>query len=1004
MRRYTPEQQQRLSQQVQEDLSGILEGTVRTDDGSRSLFATDASLHQVSPIAVVFPAHEADVVAVVRYAADHQIPLIPRGSGTGLAGGCLGPGIIIDFSSSMNQILEIRKHTVIVQPGVVLDDLNKQLRKQGYYFPPDPSNASVTTIGGMIGVDAAGSHALGVGSTRDYVKSLNVVLSDGSLHQLGREAVQAGLVSQSPDTMSEDHDQYARVRVILRRLAAILKDNDQLIRQQQPPLTRNAAGYMVRNILRKGILDFPRLFVGSEGSLGICTQAELHILPLPENRRGMLLIFPRFDEATDKIPAILEFDPSACDLLDRRLLTLAREASSLYATMIPQHAAAALIVAFDDYSEFAIKNRIAKFKEFIQAELPSCTIVSHAQNSQEVDDLWKLPRQVVPLLARIQGAARPVPFIEDIVIPPASIGEFLHQAQRILQRYQVTASLYAHAGSGQLHLRPFLELPSSDNESLYESLARDLYRVVGEFGGSISGEHGDGLSRTAFIRTQYGPLYRVFQQIKQIFDPHGIFNPDKIVSGDPHLAVRHFRPDANLIQLQTKATTHLNWTPTDMAVEASTCNGCGQCKSTQAQLRMCPFHHVDSNEYTSPRAKANTIRQYLFQSADTEISDAGEILQSLNTQEVLDSCFNCKQCQLECPSEVDIPHLWLEAKAQSVLQQGLDRGDWYLTRVDKLAEFGWRFSWLTNPMFHTRWGRWLLEKFCGIDARRRLPDLAKKPYLEQIERRNRKNAKRPAPQVESNRKPVILFIDYFANYHDPDTALALEAILRHHNIPYLIPEEQVVSGMSMINSGDLTAARAKAEQNIRILGPYAQEGHQILCLEPSSAVCLKQEYPYLMKHPDVQAIADQTMEAGSFLAHLNSEGLLNTEFVAFPQKFGYHEPCHQRSLRNSKPYVQLLSLIPELQIHFIDKGCSGMAGHFGLTHKNFEKSIAIGQGLIDAVVNDEFDIGTTECAGCKLQMQHPAAKPVLHPLKIIAAAYGLIAIDFKNFPDNKTTG
>lgn len=991
MRRYTSEQQQRLSQQIQEDLGGLLPGLIRTDTGTLSLYATDASLHQSTPLAIVFPEREEDVATVVRYAADHLIPVLPRGSGTGLAGGCLGTGIVIDFSRSMNRIVEIRSRSVVVQPGVVLDDLNRELKLHGRYYAPDPSNAAITTIGGMIGVDAAGAHAVGVGSTRDHVKALNVVLSDGSQHELSRELIDLGLNGSTPALTTGDHDQFARVRVILRRLAGILKENEPLIKTHQPFLARNCAGYMVRNVLRGGVLDFPRLFVGSEGTLGICTQAELHTLPLPEHRHGFLLAFQRFDEATSSVAGILQHEPVACDLLDRRLLTLARESSIAYADLIPQHAAAALIVAFEDSTAAALEKRMESFRSYLENDLPGGRILLHANTVEEVENLWKLPRQVVPLLARIQGAARPVPFIEDIVVPPGSIGDFLHNAQRTLQRYQVTASLYAHAGSGQLHLRPFLELPSKDNQDTYESLARDLYRIVNEAGGSISGEHGDGLSRTPFIRSQYGPLYRVFQQIKQLFDPHGILNPDKIISGDPHLSIRHLRPDGNLVQLSTTATTQLNWTPADMAVEASACNGCGQCKTQQPQFRMCPFHHIDRNEFTSPRSKANTIRNYLFESTQVEPAEAIDLLKTLSPEEVLNSCFNCKQCQLECPSEVDIPHLWLEAKANSVQQQGLSRADWYLTRVDRLAEFGWRFSWLVNQMFRSPIGRWFLQKTIGIDSRRKLPDLASKPYLEQVLRRNRKKA--ASTENESSTKPVVLFVDYFANYHDPQSMLALEAILRHHDIPYIVPEEQVVSGMGLINVGDLGPARLKAEQNIRVLGPYAREGHRILCIEPASAVCLRQEYPMLLKHPDVQAVAKQTVEAGQFLVELQEQGLLKTKFSPYPNTIAYHEPCHQRSLRNEKPYVKLLSLIPELKLHFINQGCSGMAGHFGLTHANFETSVKIGEGLIDAVINDDFDLGSSECAACQLQMQHPGTKNILHPLKVLAAAYGLMSLD-----------
>ncbi|MCA8988959.1 MAG: FAD-binding protein, partial [Planctomycetaceae bacterium] len=952
--------------------------------------------------AVTTPKSTDDVKAIVAYATEHQIPVIPRGSGTGLAGGCLGTGIVIDFSRWMNRILEIGTSTARVQPGVILNDLNTVLRSRGLYFAPDPSNASITTLGGMIGVDAAGSHAVGVGSTRDHLKTLEVVLSDASEYRMGRERVFLQNLGSERLVSKGNTDPFARIQVILRRLMTILQENRELIEQHQPCLLRNTAGYMLRGVLQKESIDFPRMFAGSEGTLGVCTEAEIHLLPLPEHRRGVLLIFSRFDEATACISRLLDFEPSACDLVDRRLLMLAREASPEYARIIPQHAAAALIVEFQAWSEAMIERRLSLFRDFIERHVNEARVAQVAVTAQQIDHLWQLPRQVVPLLTRLQGVSRPVPFIEDIVVPPERLGDFLHQAQRTLQRFQVTASLYAHAGSGQLHLRPFLELPNKENASSFEALARDLYRLVGEMGGSISGEHGDGLSRTAFLRSQYGPMYRVLQQIKQLFDPHGLMNPDKVVSGDPHLTVKHFRPDGELLRQEPLVPLQLNWQDLNLVQETSLCNGCGICKTDSPARRMCPFHHQDPSELTSPRAKANLLRHYVSRQSAAEGEDTAESLDQLSAEQMLNSCFNCKQCQLECPAEVDIPHMWLEAKSNHVLKHGLSRSDWYLSRVDRLAELGWRFSWLVNSAFRSRTGKWLLQKLIGIDARRKLPRLASRPYLEQFARRQKKQPQGTGTPASNGSKPVVLFVDYFANYHDPEVALALEAILRHNGIRYLVPEEQTVSGMSAINVGDLVYARQKAEQNIRVLGTLAREGHTILCVDPNAAVCLKQEYPFLLDHPDAKVIANQTRDVGLYLVELLGKGQLAQPTHEVPLRIVYHEPCHQRALKTKNPYMELMSGIPSLDLQLIDRGCSGMAGHFGLAHRDFDRSIAMGHGLIDAMQTETYQLGMSECTGCRLQMEYGAAQPVVHPLKVLAASYGLVELNKKKSGETLT--
>ena len=992
------EQNTNLSDQVQEDLLGLLDGEVRCDPGTCALYANDGSLHQVKPLGVVFPVGTEDVKKVVRYGADHQIPIIARGAGTGLAGGCLGEGIVVDFSRHMNRILEIRSNSVLVQPGVVLDDLNAALAMTGRYFAPDPSNSAITTVGGMIGVDAAGSHAIRVGSVRDHLHSLQVVFSDGTAHWLQQEPVVAGtpapLQATIQTTEEQEHDEYVRVRVILRRLAALLRENRDLIDRYQPLLLRNCAGYMLRGVLRNGVIDFPRLFAGSEGTLGLCTEVVLQTSPLPAERDVLLLLFSQFDRALRSLPSILEFEPAACDLLDRRLLTLSRESSPKYEKIIPASAEAAMIVEFVDKSRDSLLRRTDRFKRFLKSEYADSSVAIHARGEEESAELWKLPRQVVPLLARIQGSARPVPFVEDIAVPPDCLGEFLPQAQRVLQRHQVTASLYAHAGTGQLHLRPFLEMPRQETRTFYESLARDLYRVVAEFGGAISGEHGDGLSRTAFLRTQYGPLYRLFQQIKQLFDPGGILNPDKIVSRDPHLTIQNLRPDGELIHLGKPTRHQLQWSSLQLLESAGVCNGCGQCKAVSTSSRMCPFSLIEKTEYNAPRSKANLLRAYLSTEADSSQEDDFTELAQLAPAEVLESCFNCKQCQIDCPSHVDIPHLWLEAKAADVLANGLSWSDWFLSRIATVASLFWRVSWLVNPVLRHRLGRWFLEKTIGIDSRRILPALARKPFLLRLKGNSENIAESPdAESFASPEKAPILFIDYFVNYHTPEVASALTAILEHNQIPYLIPLDQDISGMSMINVGDLGTAREIAENNVRILAPYAREGHRIVCLEPSTALCLSKEYPLLLDHPDLAAISEMTCDVGTYLLEKMEQGLLKTDFRELPPgQIGYHEPCHQRVLAPGQPFVQLLKMIPGLEMAPIDKGCSGMAGHFGLAKKNYDKSMQIGRELMEAIEHENLSMATTECSACKMQMEHDNRKTVLHPLLIIAAGYGLIPI------------
>lgn len=980
-----------LRQQILEDLSGMLEGDLRCDPVTVSLYSSDGSLHQVAPLGVAYPRNRDDVVTLARYSAESGIPLVARGAGTGIAGGALGRGLIVDFSRHMRRIEAIGSETVRVEAGVVRDRLNAALKREGRYFPPDPSNSAVTTVGGMLAVDAAGSHSVRIGSARDHVENIETVLSGGHVFDAGNEALdvsgsasgrrQLAVSPRSPGVSEAartlDKDDVHVKRQLVHKLASLLIEHSDLIRERQPPLVRNCCGYYLRNVLSDGRVHLPRLLVGSEGTLGLFTAATLHTAPLPRHRGVVLLLFGQMEAAVRTVLAISGQQPSACDLLDRRLLTLAREADERFAQMISPAAEAALIVEQPGYSDREVRDRIRQVIDAVRSVNLRAVVAREAYSFDDVEFLWSLPAKVVPLLSRLKGQTRPLPFVEDVAVPTAALHDFLVRAHKVFQKHQVTASLYAHAAAGQVHLRPFLPAPVPPEPQQIEGIARDLYQVVFSVAGSISGEHGDGLSRTAFIRSQYGPLYKVFQQVKEIFDPRNLLNPGKIISDDQHLTVRHLRPPAepspNVVDLQ------LRWNAEQLTQSAATCNGCGTCKTQSAVERMCPFFRIDQIEEASPRAKANAMRDWT-----TGRLEPNDFL-SDHMKRVADLCFNCKQCQLECPSNVNIPHLMTEAKAAYAAAHGLGRTDWLLSRPHYLAALGCTTSHASNWALGNPAARWLLEKLTGVARQRKLPRFARRTFL-----RSLSGDLTRKPQPGSSPRPVVYFVDYYANYHDPELARAFVSVLRHNGVPVYVPREQTVSGMAMISAGDVEGARSVAERNVRELAELAREGHQIVCTEPSAALCLKYEYPMLLDHPDVELISSQTIEAGALLRELHESGRLRTNLAPLAAEAGYHMPCHLKALGADSPLRELLSLIPELQVHTIEEGCSGMAGAYGLSRQNFRTSLRIGWNLMTEMRRAELGFGTTECSTCKMQMEQGTAKPTLHPLKLLALSYGVL--------------
>ncbi|MFN7804742.1 MAG: FAD-binding and (Fe-S)-binding domain-containing protein [Planctomycetaceae bacterium] len=970
---------------LREDLSPLLKGEVRCDPLTTSLFSTDGSLYQITPLAVVAPAGVQDVQEVVRYASQERIPVFPRGAGTGIAGDSLGSGLILDFSRFMCGIRRINDSLVHVEPGVIHNHLNRQLRAEGRYFAPDPSNSSITTIGSMLAVDAAGSHSCRVGSTRDHVRELDVVLASGEALSLGRELVPSHTLPRGVGEGAWPRESLeppalaamSPVERLISRLAELVEGNRDLIERHQPAGLRNRCGYHLRGILQGDQLDVARFLVGSEGTLALFTGATLQTLPRPTHTGVALLIFPQMELALRTVQELLTHDTSACDLLDRRLLSLGCDADSRFRKLIPPESEAALLVEQTGETAREVLHRLQLAVAAARNVAGDQFEFHLAETPAEVDFLWSLPATVVPLLARLPGQIRPLPFVEDVAVPPATLQEFVVAAQNVFQRHRVIASLYAHATAGQIHLRPFLAPPTRETAPLLAEIARDLYEVVHRVGGTISGDHGAGLSRSAYVSQQYGPLFEVFREIKQLFDPQGLLNPGKVVTDDPDLITRNLRP-----ALETPSETfdlQLNWSPPEILEAASRCNGCGQCRTREPEQRMCPLFRLEPTEAATPRAKANLVRHWL----------TGELPatapQESDFKRVMDLCFNCKQCLGECPSNVDIPHLAIEAKAAWVVEEGLSRAEWILSRLHQFAEVASAVSAPINWALENPAARWCLEKLTGISRQRKLPGFARRSFLRVIQRELLSR-----PGLTAKHRPVVYFVDHYANHHDPELGRALVAILRHHRIAVHVPPQQTASGMALISAGDLEAARDLALANLRVLADFAREGCAIVCTEPTAALCLQQEYPRLVDHPDVAVVARQTIEAGAYLQQLHAAGKLRTDFRPLELTVGYHTPCHLRSLGQGTPLADLLDLIPRLEVRRIEEGCSGMAGAWGLTRDNFTPSIRIGWGLISRMRQPDLVAGVTECSSCKIQMEQGAATPTVHPLKLLALAYGLM--------------
>ena len=968
-------------ERVQADLRGLVSGEVRCEDLFLQLFANDGSIYELKPLAVVRPRSTADVAACVQYAAEKKIPVHARGAGTGQAGAALGTGLVIDFSKYLRRIIYTETDKVRVQPGLVLERLNSHLRPLGRMVGPDPANSEVTTLGSMVAVDAAGSRWLQYGSVRQHVLGLQVVLADGQALEVGRE----------PLVDDGQKGAHPRKREIVAQLAQLLQDRADVIRQHQPKVVRNRCGYHLTDVLDATHLDLARLLVGSEGTLALVTEVLLATEAIPRHRAVALLWFDSLESASRAVLDLLPHEPAACDLLDRRHLGLARETDVRYDLLVPRETEAALLVECSGSRVSEVRQRLQRMVDQVCRQRPLAFGSRQAFDPTEVELFWNLALKTPAALYRMKGANRPVPVIEDIVVAPEVLPDFLVRSQNVLKRHQTTASLFCHAGHGQLHLQPFLDLSDPENVTRMRRLAEDLYAEVFAVGGTLGGEHASGLSRTAFIAQQYGPLYEVFGEIKRIFDPAGILNPGKIVGTEPDLLVRDLRPpitttppapasgasgkDAglrNLVELQ------LNWQPDQVAPAIRTCNGCGECRSQAHHRRMCPMFRILPAEEASPRAKVNLIRGVLSGQLD---------LGALTSEEfkaIADLCINCHMCVQECPAQVDIPKLMAEAKGAYVAANGLRLSDWLLMRTDLIGTVGGRFAPLVNWAIGNPQMRWLLEKTLDIAQGRKLPRVDARSFLRRAAR------KRLTKPTRRTGHKVAYFVDAYANHYDTQLGRALVAILEHNSVAVYVPPDQRQAGMAAISSGALDYARKLARHNVTVLADAVRQGYHIVASEPAAALCLIREYPSLLDDDEARLVAAHTSEACDYLWRLHTSGRLQLDLRPVNATLGYHLPCRLKALHATSPGENLLRLIPGLTVYHLEEGCSGMAGTFGLKHANYRNSLRIGRGLINRLRDPVLQAGTTECSTCKMQMEQGTTKPTLHPLKLFALAYGLM--------------
>jgi FAD/FMN-containing dehydrogenase/Fe-S oxidoreductase len=958
-------------------------GEVRFDRLSRSLYSTDASVYQIVPLGVVLPRTEADVVHTLATCARFGVPLTARGGGTSQAGQCIGAGVILDCSKYFHDLLEVNatERWARVRPGCVLDDLNLHVRPHGLVFAPDISTASRATIGGMIANNSSGTHSLIHGKTVDHVLAARVLLADGQV--IDARPLQSGELQAKCAQADLEGTCYRTVR----ELAQSHADE---IQRRYPKVLRRVGGYNLDLFTpvgqaihpdgskrQAGRPDLPfnlaHLFVGSEGTLGVVVEAKLGLVELPRAKALLVVQFHDLLDALTATPLILTHQPAAVEVMDRYILDATRlnpEASRLR-DFLRGEPAAILIVEF--YGDRA--DDLGPRLQALEADLRRQGLAYHYHPARSNDDqarIWKLRTLALGLSMAEKGDAKAISFVEDSAVGPSHLRDYIAELLALIARHGTTAGVYAHASVGCLHVRPVIDLKSAAGVSRFQAIAADVADLVLKYGGALSGEHGDGLVRSPFQEKMFGPvLYQAFRELKRAFDPHGLFNPGKVVDAPSLTANLRYGP----AYVTPEVPTTFDFSADGGLVRAAElCAGVGECRKKRGGI-MCPSYQATREEQHSTRGRANVLRLALT----GQVGLAG--LTDPAVREAMELCLECKACKSECPTNVDMARLKAEFLDQLQRQNGVSRRNRVLGNVAWLSRWGSRLAPVSSLLARSGPVRFLNEKLLGIDRRRLPPAFARTTF--------RRVFRRLPPESSHIKSRLLLLPDTFTNYHEPQVGLAAVDLFRRAGASvWLGPEALGCCGRPLISTGQLARAVRLARHNVGCLYPWAEAGHPIVACEPSCLLTMKDDYPALLRGDErrqAEAVAAVCLTFEEALERALQSAPLS--FRTSPGRILVQGHCHQRALVGMGPLLRVLRGIPGAEVVDLDAGCCGMAGAFGYETEHYEVSRLVGEQRLFPALRQASADAVVAAPGfsCRLQIAHFVQREAVHTATLLRA-------------------
>ncbi len=911
------------------------------------------------------PRTREDIVRTVEVARTHGCSITARGSGTSQAGQAIGEGLQLDTSKFLNRVIEIdvAGRTAWVEPGVVLDELNATLKPAGLRFAPDVSTASRATIGGMIGNNSSGARSIVYGKTIDHVHELHVVLSDGStahlrpLDQPQLDAICAG------DTLE------AACYRTVRHLAAVHREE---IERRFPKVLRRVGGYNLDAFPDGSPFNLSKIIVGSEGTLALIAAAKIGLVPLPAAKAVLAIEFDELLDALAATPMVLAHGPSAVEVMDRFVLDHTRESAALEAlrrAVLLSDPGALLCVEFYGERPDELTFRLADLERDLERSPFRCRW-RRAVDAADQSRIWSLREAALGLSMAMKGDDKSLSFVEDTAVAPERLRDYIERFLAIVRAHGTVAGVYAHASVGCLHVRPVVNLKTAEGVARFEGIANDVADLVLEFGGALSGEHGDGLVRGPFTEKMFGPtLYEAFRTVKRTFDPQGLFNPGKIVDSPPLTANLRFgagyrTPDPPAV------FDYSEHGGLGRAVEM--CSGLGACRKT-LDGTMCPSYMATREEKHSTRGRANTLRLAMAGRLGSEpLSDD-------DVYEVLDLCLECRACKAECPVGVDVARFKSEFLANYWKTRGTPFRARAIGNVAAVARWGSRLAPISNAIARSGLGRWAGEKLLGIDRRRLAPEWKRETFRKQF---HRSHPSRPSCPSSPSRPSVLLFADTFTNHVHPDIGVAATEVLEAAGVEVRLAPH-VCCGRPLISQGLLDAARALAQANTRALFEAASAGRPIVFLEPSCLSAVREDAAALLRGEEqrrARIVASASTLFDDYVETGWRSGALLLRMQPGPTSILLHGHCHQKAMGLLPSTRALLSRIPSARCVDLDAGCCGMAGSFGYAREHYDISRQIGERrlLPAARTLDAGSVLVAPGVSCREQVAHFTGAVAVH--------------------------